>query len=93
MDYVPAHGNTAMLEDREDVSGARVLDGEDQGKQIKQLQLLSLTINILFSRFRTGYGNRYRMQQLQQKDWIDQQIREKQMFKDQAKFTDTVHDE
>ena len=36
MDYVPAHGNTAMLEDREDVSGARVLDGEDQGKQLNQ---------------------------------------------------------
>lgn len=27
-----------------------------------------------------GAGNRLRMQQLQQKDWIDQQIREKQMF-------------
>ena len=33
MDYVPAHGNTAMLDDREDVSGARVFDGEDQGKK------------------------------------------------------------
>ena len=32
MDYVPAHGNTNMLDDREDTSGARVFDGEDQGK-------------------------------------------------------------
>ena len=32
MDYVPAHGNTNMLEDRDDTSGARVFDGEDQGK-------------------------------------------------------------
>ena len=33
MDYVPSHGNTMKLDDREDVSGARVFDGEDQGKQ------------------------------------------------------------
>ena len=32
MDYVPAHGNTNMLEDRDETSGARVFDGEDQGK-------------------------------------------------------------
>ena len=32
MDYVPAHGNTAQLDDREDTSGARVFDGEDQGR-------------------------------------------------------------
>ena len=32
MDYVPAHGNTNMLADREDTSGARCFDGEDQGK-------------------------------------------------------------
>ena len=30
-----------------------------------------------------GAGNRLRMQQLQQADWIAQQIREKQQFKDQ----------
>jgi len=48
-DYVPSHGNTMHLDDRDDTSGARVLDGEDQGA-----------------------GNRYRMQQLQQKDWIEQ---------------------
>ena len=40
MDYVPAHGNTAMLDDREDTSGARVFDGEDQGKsRIKTVTL------------------------------------------------------
>ena len=32
MDYVPAHGDTGRLDDREDISGARVFDGEDQGK-------------------------------------------------------------
>ena len=31
-DYVPSHGNTMRLDDRDDTSGARVLDGEDQGK-------------------------------------------------------------
>ena len=30
-DYVPSHGNTMRLDDRDDTSGARVLDGEDQG--------------------------------------------------------------
>ena len=33
------------------------------------------------------------MQQLQQKDWIDQQIREKQLFQEQQKYTTTVHDQ
>ena len=32
MDYVPAHGDKNNLADREFVSGARVFDGEDQGK-------------------------------------------------------------
>ncbi len=32
MDYVPAHGDTAKRDDREDISGARCFDGEDQGK-------------------------------------------------------------
>jgi hypothetical protein len=32
MDYVPAHGNTSNLADRDQISGARVFDGEDQGK-------------------------------------------------------------
>ena len=31
MDYVQAHGATGV-DDRVDVSGARVFDGEDQGK-------------------------------------------------------------
>ena len=31
MDYVPAHGNTNNLADRDNISGARVFDGEDQG--------------------------------------------------------------
>ena len=32
------------------------------------------------------------MQQLQQKDWIDQQIRERDAFKEQSRFTQEVHD-
>ena len=32
MDYVPAHGDTMRKDDRDEISGARVLDGEDQGK-------------------------------------------------------------
>ena len=65
MDYVPASGNTDCLDDRVDISGARVFDGEDQ-----------------------GYGNMLRMQQMQQKDWIDQQVREKNLYKEQEKFDD-----
>ena len=42
-------------EDREGISGLRVLDGEDLGQ-----------------------GNRIRKQQIQQKDWIDQQLRLKE---------------
>jgi len=32
MDYVNASGNRHIKDDREDISGARVFDGEDQGK-------------------------------------------------------------
>ena len=35
-----------------------------------------------------GYGNRLRMQQMQQKDWIDQQVRERNLYKEQEKFDD-----
>ena len=31
MDYVPSHGNTAQLNDRDNISGCRAFDGEDQG--------------------------------------------------------------
>ena len=43
MDYVPSHGNTMKLDDREDVSGARVFDGEDQGKQQTQSEVQTAT--------------------------------------------------
>ena len=59
MDYVPSHGDKTVLADRDQISGARVFDGEDQGA-----------------------GNRYRMQQLQQEDWIKQQMTEKQNKKE-----------
>ena len=32
------------------------------------------------------------MQQLQQKDWIDQQIRERQLYQDQQNYTTEVFD-
>jgi len=57
MDHVSATNGLSKTE-RENISGARVFDGEDQGA-----------------------GNRYRMQQLQQKDWCEQQIKEKEMQK------------
>jgi len=31
------------------------------------------------------------MQQLQQKDWIDQQVRERELLKEQARFTDMAY--
>jgi len=31
MDYVPQHGDKANLADRDNISGVRILDGEDQG--------------------------------------------------------------
>ena len=34
MDYVNASGNRHIKDDREDYSGARVFDGEDQGNVI-----------------------------------------------------------
>ena len=34
MDYVPSHGDKTNLSDRENISGARVFDGEDQGKKV-----------------------------------------------------------
>lgn len=70
MDYVPSHGNTAVLADRDNTSGLRAFDGEDQGQ-----------------------GNRVRMQQLQQADWIAQQTREKELFKDQQRFAEKRRDE
>lgn len=32
MDYVPSHGNSTNLADRDEISGLRAFDGEDQGK-------------------------------------------------------------
>ena len=37
MDYVPAHGNTARKDDREDLGGCRAFDGEDQGTYLARL--------------------------------------------------------
>jgi len=47
MDHISANKSLTVTE-RENISGARVFDGEDQGA-----------------------GNRYRMQQLQSKDWYE----------------------
>jgi hypothetical protein len=71
MDYVPQHGDKTNLADRDQISGVRTLDGEDQGKYILSLgaQLLAREERIQIVFF-IGYGNRLRMQQLQQADWI-----------------------
>ena len=110
MDYVPAHGDTAKRDDREDISGARCFDGEDQGKSkiyqrpnsnlnylseshstIRSLTLLLEEFSSFCDRYKIqsdfdltfqisiGYGNRLRMQQLQQTDFINQQIRVKEL--------------
>ena len=39
-----------------------------------------------------GFGNRYRMQQMQQEDWIKQQIAEKQRSKQNWKEADRAID-
>jgi len=39
-----------------------------------------------------GFGNRYRMQQMQQEDWIKQQIAEKQRNKQNWKEADRAID-
>ena len=39
-----------------------------------------------------GAGNRYRMQQLQQKDWCEQQIKEKQLKKEVEKINNLAFD-
>ena len=46
MDYVPAHGDKNNLADREFVSGARVFDGEDQGKHPFLSEAKSQRINL-----------------------------------------------
>ena len=46
-----------------------------------------------FYSFFLGAGNRYRMQQLQQQDWCEQQIREKNMRKDLEKKTNELFDQ
>lgn len=48
MDYVPAHGDRGKLADRDNISGARVFDGEDQGKHFQPL-LLKLEAFYLFA--------------------------------------------
>ena len=39
-----------------------------------------------------GFGTRLRMQQLQQKDWIEQQKREKELLKEQERFRNAAFD-
>ena len=65
MDYVPAHGDTARKDDREDLGGARAFDGEDQGIWLPDMTPISLTLPLTHFLSSLGYGNRLRMQQLQ----------------------------
>lgn len=41
MDYVNASGNPNIKDDRDNISGARAFDGEDQGKSLHKAQLFS----------------------------------------------------
>lgn len=40
-----------------------------------------------------GYGNRFRMQQLQQADWVRQQVREKELYNEQARIDKQANDQ
>ena len=66
MDHVSANKMLSTTE-RENISGARVFDGEDQGKfnrdAIPYVNILKQLLTIFEY---IGAGNRYRMQQLQQ---------------------------
>ena len=73
MDHVSANQSLPVTE-RENISGARVFDGEDQGKHTEnnfwgRVILTSIWFTwMIFNNsihFHIGDGNRYRMQQLQ----------------------------
>ena len=72
MDHVSATNGLTKTE-RENISGARVFDGEDQGKN-KFRNIINLILLNFWLKWNMyiGAGNRYRMQQLQQKDWCEQ---------------------
>ena len=60
--------------------------------RILQDTSLLIQIDVLLTKLciDLGAGNRLRMQQLQQADWTAQQIREKQLFKEQEKARDSA---
>jgi hypothetical protein len=96
MDHVSANKSLTATE-RENISGCRVFDGEDQGKnlpliftKLTKINIISLNKRLIISNL--GAGNRYRMQQLQQQDWCEQQIREKALKKDVSKQVDALFD-
>lgn len=102
MDHVSAT-KTLTVQERENISGARVFDGEDQGKyQHNLIRSIhdhnwrnSNSIKNQFSSlsFLTGAGNRYKMQQLQQRDWCEQQISEKTQKKQLEKTVNDLFDQ
>ena len=66
MDHVSANKMLSTTE-RENISGARVFDGEDQGKFNRDAFPYDNILRQLLTIFEyIGAGNRYRMQQLQQ---------------------------
>ena len=66
MDHVSANKMLSTTE-RENISGARVFDGEDQGKFNRDAFPNDNILKQLLTIFEyIGAGNRYRMQQLQQ---------------------------
>lgn len=92
MDHVSATKGLPVSE-RVNISGARVFDGEDQGKSNSLPLDYSFWSFLNFYLFLLGAGNRYRMQQLQQQDWCEQQMREKQMRKDLQQKTNELFDQ
>ena len=66
MDHVSANKMLSTTE-RENISGARVFDGEDQGKFNRDTIPYDNILKQILTIFECiGAGNRYRMQQLQQ---------------------------
>lgn len=94
MDHVSANKSLTVTE-RENISGARVFDGEDQGKYSVNGRGFALYMDTLLTCFcfNLGAGNRYRMQQLQQQDWCEQQIKEKSQKKELEKTVNNLFDQ
>ena len=64
--------------------------GSDNKRLLSRYESTCLTIDL--NALLLGFGTRLRMQQLQQKDWIEQQKREKELLKEQERFRNAAFD-